>query len=204
MIKNSDNTESAKLFIRFCKENKIIYKRIPTETYRTPDLEIYIGNIIIYVEIVQFENIKRGYLFWSNSENRVRNKITKAKKQIKQRIITKGKNPSIVVMYDLGTVDSIDSIDIKSAMFGKESVEVYLHDNKVIEDRELFLGKNKKMTKNTNTSISALATLVKWPGDALHLNVYLNHFAKIGINPDWLRNDNIHYYKLNDNCWTEI
>ncbi len=214
MIKESDNTKSFQLFIEFCKINKIHCCPIDTTNKRTPDLDIYFDNRQIYTEIVQFDSsdiqfpqsgIKLGFCtYWSKAENRVRHKITKCKKQLKQRILDFGENPTLIVMYDNTKTNQIDYTDIKCAMYGKESVDVFINNDskEIIGHSSLYLGKSKKMTANTNTSISALSLLFENAYNELELSIFLNQFAKSPINPDWLRIKPIKYFELSNNHWT--
>lgn len=211
MIKESDNTESFQSFIKFCEINKIHCDPIDTTDKRTPDLNVYFSDRQIYTEIVQFDSrdiqfspsgVQLGFCtYWSKAENRIRNKITKCKKQLKQRILDCGENPTLIVMYDNTKTYQIDYIDIKCAMYGKESVAVFINNDskEIVGHSSLYLGKGKKMTPNTNTSISALSLLFENDYNELELSIFLNQFAKSPINPDWLRIKPIKYFELSNN-----
>ena len=212
MIQKSDNTISYQLFIEFCKINKIHCNPIDTTNKKTPDLDIYFNNKQIYTEIVQFDSSdiqfpqagKKSVFYWSKAENRIRNKITKCKTQFKNRIQDCGENPTLIVMYDNTKTCQIDYTDIKCAMYGKETVAVTINNgsHEIVDYSSLYLGKGKKMTPNTNTSISALSLLCENTNNELELSIFLNKFAKNPINPDWLRIKSIKYYELRNDEWS--
>jgi hypothetical protein len=204
----SDKTISELLFEQFCEENSIRYCRVKQQVHKTPDYDIYFGEHLVIAEVKQIDQNKddekrseqgrrRGRIaFWEKSGRRVRIKIDSAKKQLKLR--SQGKYPAILVLYDNVPTKSTDAVDIKTAMYGHESVRIALPgsaEDMSIEIENVGFGSERKFTPNDNTTFSAIALLYKF-GETLHLSVFHNVYAKCPIDPSWLRLSTVRHFTL--------
>ena len=101
---------------------------------------------------------------WTNAFGKepgakVRLKIQSGAKQLKAR--NKGRNlPTILVLYNNVPITDrgVDSYEIKTAMYGIEKITISVA-NEQMDVIERGFGGKRKMTPNSNTSISAIATL---------------------------------------------
>lgn len=201
----SNLTISEILFEKFCKDNSILYSRIEQKQHKTPDYNIYFGDHHIIAEIKQVDQNendelmrKQGQeqgvaLFWEESGRRVRIKIDSAKKQLKPSLV-----PTILVLYDNVPIGSIDADDIKTAMYGQETVRLSLLENPEnisVEIENVGFGSKRKFTPSHNTTFSAIALLYKLSG-SLRLSIFHNTYARNSIDPSWLRLDMVKHYTL--------
>jgi len=201
-------TISEILFEQFCKNNSIPYTRIEQEKYKTPDYDVYFGEHLVIAEVKQIdpndndEELReqaqsRGIIAgWEESGRRVRNKIDSSKKQLKLR--SQSQYPAILVLYDNVPIKSIDADDIKTAMYGHETVRLALPDdpeNVSVEIEKVGFGSERKFTPSHNTTFSAIALLYKF-GGALRLSIFHNIYAKHPIDPSWLRHDMVRHFTL--------
>ena len=206
--KMSDKTISELLFEQFCEENSIPYCRVERQEYKTPDYDICFGEHLVIAEVKQIDQNeddekhseqgrRRGRIgFWEKSDRRVRIKIDSAKEQLKLR--SQGKYPAILVLYDSVPIKSTDAVDIKTAMYGHESIRIALPDSAddmSIEIENVGFGSERKFTPNHNTTFSAIALLSKF-GQILHLSVFHNVYAKCPIDPSWLRVSTVRHFTL--------
>jgi len=167
-------TISEQLFEEFCKFNSIYYRKIQEKEYPTPDYKIRLGCHVVYVEIKQLdqneENKRTVKRFredkqtgsWTGTDRRIRNKIDDARRQFKG--FNTNNRPNLLVVYDNTSLAIIDSDDIKTAMYGDETVcfNAYNQNGSVNWfPTKIGFGGNRKMTSTINTSISAVSVLHK-------------------------------------------
>jgi len=201
----NDLTISELLFEQFCKDNAIPISRIEREQHKTPDYDVYFGEHHIIAEVKQNDpNEKDEELreqvrsrgtatCWEESGRRVRIKIDSAKKQLKL-----SQCPTILVLYDNVPIGSVDADDIKTAMYGHETIRIAL-----LEDTEdmpvdieyVGFGAGRKFTRSHNTTFSAIALLYNF-GVSLHLSIFHNIYAKHPIDPLWLRRDMVRHFTI--------
>lgn len=220
------NTESEKLFERLCNNKSIKIEPIPTEeNLRTPDYRIWLNTTEIIAEIKQMELNKDDLQFLENVRKgnevpdgirgtghiRIRNIIDDAYSQLKN--FAKDLHPSIIVACDLTRGQShLDYEDILNAMYGDEVVIISdsSEDSGEVNPARHKFGGNRKITKGTKRSLSALALLeFNESVETVTLVVFHNIHARIPIDPQiaWqiadkqytLRNDSELYQ-----FWTEI
>lgn len=220
--KNSPNNSEV-LFEEYCKRERIECTRVLEEDVRTPDYEVVIDGQKIIAEVKETrENEKelesyrllreRGYgnVLGGTPGARVRDKIYASSKQIKAR--TEGRYPGIIVLYENGRTRHLDPYHIMTAMYGLEQVNLDVPQEPSIEPsyRGTQFGPKRKMTKEHNTSISAIATLSVIAPDGsivigeeaiepdwtIELRAYHNCFAKIRIEPALLMSCRILQYKI--------
>lgn len=201
----NDLTISELLFEQFCKDNSIPYSRIEHEQHRTADYDVYFGEHHVIAEIKQIDpNEKdeelreqlrsRGTASGcEGSGRRVRIKIDSAKKQLKLSQCS-----AILVLYDNVSIGSIDADDIKTAMYGHETIRLAVLENAEdmsVEIENVGFGSRRKFTPRHNTTFSAIALLYKF-GGSLRLSVFHNIYAKHPIDPSWLRRDMVRHFTL--------
>jgi hypothetical protein len=205
-LKNmNDLTISEIFFEQFCKDNSIPYSRIEREQHRTPDYNVYFGEHHIIAEVKQFdpnekdkelrEQVRsRGAASGCEaSGRRVRNKIDSAKKQLRYK-----ECPAILVVFDNVPIGSADADDIKTAMYGQETIRLSFSENREgssVEIENVGFGSKRKFTQADNTTFSAIALLFRF-GDSLRLSIFHNIHAKHLIDPSWLRCDMIRHFTL--------
>jgi hypothetical protein len=201
----NDLTISELLFEQFCKDNAIPYARIEQEQHRTPDYDVYFGERRVIAEVKQIDQnekdeelreqvrLRGTAIGCEGSGRRVRIKIDSAKKQLKI-----SQYPAILVLYDNVPIGSIDADDIKTAMYGHETVRLALLENSEdmsVEIENVGFGSGRKFTPDHNTTFSAIALLYKF-GGSLRLSFFHNIHAKHPIDPSWLRRDMVKHFTL--------
>lgn len=205
----NDQTKSEILFEQFCRENQIKYQRVEEKEYRTSDYVVYLGEHRVIAEVKQCDSSKKdreqrrklrihGHTsYWEESGRRIRDKIRSARKQLKAE--SRGECPAILILYDNVSIGSIDPDDIKTAMYGHESVNIDVPVDPRLGDEVLIVdqgfGSGRKFTESDNTTFSAIALLFRFGGD-LRLSVFHNVFAKNPIDPTWLRRDTVKHFTL--------
>ena len=133
--------------------------------------------------------------------NRARNKIADSITQIKAR--TQNFYPSILVLCDLqygcGQITGhVDPYNIRVAMYGLEQIHVTApRDHSVAPYATgMSYGPKRKMTEDSNTSISAIGVLFTPSANEIRLRVYHNRYAAIPLEPVLLEKYGINQYRL--------
>ena len=205
-LQMSSKTISEIEFERFCEDREIRFKKIKEQDKKTPDYEIYLNDQIIIAEVKQTDpnyidkevlktlRKKKVASYWEESGRRVRLKIDSAKKQLKE--YSKGKYPTILIVFDNVSIKPLDAIDFMTAMYGAESAKIDRNLNGIIEIVDVGFGGKKKFTSNTNTSISAIGWLYYYPKEVLNLSVYHNVYAKNPLDPNLMKCKNIKHYTV--------
>ena len=204
-------TTSEILFERFCAEAKIRYVPIPRDSEkRTPDYDLVFCATKIVVEVKEIERNEeekesdrqlelRGY---GNATGgvvgqRIRQKIDRSSKQIKAR--SQGVYPSLLVLYEQHRAGiNIESYQVLVAMYGLETFILAVPKLGPPRVSGTKFGPRRKMTPNANTSISAIATLLKSHTGELRLKVFHNKFAEIPISPPMLAPYPIEQFRLGE------
>jgi hypothetical protein len=204
----SDMTVSEVLFEQFCQDNSIPYSRVEQGEFKTPDYDVDFGGHRVIVEVKQInpneddERLRdqvrsRGAAAgWDESGRRVRLKISSAKKQLKAG--SQGQYSTILVLYDNVPVGSLDADDIKTAMYGPETIKLLVPDDpedERVKIENVGLGSERKFTPTQNTTFSAIALLFEF-GGALRFSIFHNLHAKHPITPSWLRRDTVRHFEL--------
>lgn len=198
-------TLSEQTFESWCESCHIRYTRIPCEAGRTPDYDIHIGGTIVVVEVKQIDSNAREQ---ANAEladrrgthgvvtrigERIRKKIANAGPQLSRR--AKGKHSALLVLLNNVSIwDEVDSYDIRTAMYGFDQVVISITEG--ILDRKC--GPKRKMTKECNTSISALAKLQRVIDGPPTLTIFHNIFAAIPLRPALLAQLPVSQYTLEE------
>ena len=208
-------TQSEEWFEDFCARSGIECERIKKESNKTLDYELKIDEQKIIVEVKEITRNKEeqesdrlllesGYRALSNTPGeRVRKKISNSSAQIKAR--TQGINPSILVLCDLkygcGQITGhLDPYNIRVGMYGLEQVHFAVPRDHSISPYAtgMSYGPKRKMTKNHNTTISAIGVLSTPSQDKIVLTVYHNKFAAVPLNSQFLTKYDIDQFKLED------
>ncbi|GEM_PF-1197635 len=188
------HTISERLFETFCQAHLIPFTRIDVPGKaegKRPDYEIStkVGQIIVEVKEIDqnaedIESMRllheRGYgkVMTSNPGDRIRLKIASASPQIKAR--SKGKIPSILCIFAQASLAAhLEPHCVRSAMFGQQemvvAVPIDLAESPYLVGSKL--GGKRKMTKDCNRSISAIATMYYRYDGTLLIALFHNHFA---------------------------
>lgn len=210
----SIRTESEILFEKFCRETGIPFTPIspePRAGRRTPDYELHVQEPAILAEVKQIDSnpedkelLRRlqengSYEFQGLPGKRVRRKIRDAASQLKAR--AKPGQPTLLVVYNnvdvLRVFTGPDSM--MSAMYGVHEVVFTTICDPAGRQRRVSrrLGRNRQLTPQHNTTISAVAVLFEGP-EGPYLVVYHNRFASNPIPPKVLRSPRIYQYRIRD------
>lgn len=217
-------TSSEIYFENLCADLGISMTRIPEGNSKTPDYELTIDQQLIITEVKQMARNKeeqesdrflqeRGYgnVLSTTPGDRVRKKIAESSRQIKAR--TKGKYPSLLVLFDHGFVAGhLHPYCIRVAMYGLEQIHIALPKDRSISPYAtgMSYGPKRKMTEEHNTSISAIGVLFATGPNEILLHVYHNKFAAVPLDSRLLARHGITQFKLGDNVpggtaeWEEV
>jgi hypothetical protein len=223
----SKPTISEELFERFCQENKIQFSRIEVSVIpgkKEPDYEMTTSFGKVLVEVKQFdpnsEEVKlqkqlegRGWTdaFGGEPGAKVRLKIQSASKQLKSR--GAGSVPSIVVLYNNVPISrrGTDPCEIKTAMYGMEKIDLGVASNTFeVSLKDCGFGSKRKMTPESNTSISAVAALYGGLEQHLSMCIFHNVYATMPLNSECFQGEKIRHYAIADKVtgqfqeWREI
>ena len=185
-------TQSEKWFEHYCAKVGLTSKRIPEGIGKTPDYELTIDGQCVIAEVKEItrnpkecESDKllyaRGYgnVLSHTPGDRVRQKIADSSHQIKAR--TQGKYSSILILCELHQIGGhLDPYNIRVAMYGLEQVHIAVPGDRSVRPYAtgMSFGPKRKMTKNANTSISAIGVLF-WPNASeITLNVYTTNMQR--------------------------
>ena len=193
-------TESESLFEKLCIIKRIKFEPIPIEeNLRTPDYRIWLNSIKVIVEVKQMElnkddlqfieKISKGIEvpngFRGTGHLRIRNLIDDAYPQLKN--FTNDLHPSLIVACDLTKgLSHLENEDVLNAMYGDEVViisDTSKNSEEVNPTRHKF-GGNRKVTKGTKRSLSAVALLeFNEFNETVRLEVFHNIHASIPLDP---------------------
>lgn len=207
-------TQSEIAFEKYCALKNIGFSRIEPSTLRTPDYELMLTSQTVIAEVKEIELdveeeqerqrllTERGYsqVISRTPGEKVRQKISHGYKQLRAR--SAGMIPTMLVLYDSGRFfDHLDPYSIRVAMYGLEQVKIVLPPLSSKESPRsagVSYGPRRKMTQNSNTSISAVAALyVPSPGE-LALCVFHNRFARVPLPPSLLSEYEIRQFQLGE------
>lgn len=181
-------------------------RRVPEGPAQTPDYEIQLSHHPVDAEIKQLDETEEDKRAWEKcrlrgsagtfpaSDERVRRKIKKANSQFKQW--TQGQRPGVLVLYSNTSLGDYDSQDLHDAMFGSETHTIGYPTDRSGEPVYLgaSLARDGKMAEDRNTSTSAVISLRNLADGGATMTFYHNKYAKVPINPDWLRGKSIRHY----------
>lgn len=201
-------TESEELFEYFCKLNNIKCVSIPTASLSgepTADYECTISDAKFFVEVKEVRLSDKVRLALQEVKaaeyndvpgGRVRSKISKAAPQLNN--LSNGKYPSLLVLYNKSVFTVLDEYQIRVGMYGLQTLELTNLEEIYKKPQQLNekFGTKKKMTKNHNTTISAVAVISADVNGLPSLIIYHNYYAKHPLNERFLKNMKISQYKM--------
>lgn len=209
------------LFEDYCTRAGIEWRRIAEEHGKTPDYQLAFDGRTIIAEVKEITKNKeeresdrllkeRGYgtVLGGKPGARVRKKIMDSSPQIKARTV--GRHHGLLVLYDNGQIAGhLDPYHIMTAMHGLEVVNFAVPRDPSARPYATGtrFGPNKKMTRDANTSISAIGALVVTaPDRIIELHVYHNPFAVVPIEPVLLARRGIRQFQidLENRTWVEL
>jgi hypothetical protein len=205
-----EKTISEHVFERYCQENSVRLSRVETKSdARTPDYDVFPreNRVIVEIKVLQANDNDKKVLSeaktqgaaaaWSDPPKRIRLKIADAYKQLKSR--SEGLHPTIIVLFDNGTVGGIDATDIKNAMYGDETVQVTRFPSGNTKVAAHLGLSGRKCTATSNRSLSAVALLCTF-GGATRLSIFQNVFANCPLPTDWFAGATCRQYSIVLDC----
>lgn len=206
---SSSMTESEKDTIRFFNEIGVNLEIIHEIAEQTPDflIETYKQKVFIEVKeiydneeekkILKDIKEKKQVSIYDSSEvgKRFRPSIKKANKQLKTRC--KSNEAGLVIIQDVRdffTSSMMPQEEIKLAMFGDRVTWIDLNSGKIKAD---VYDKNKTTTNQKNTTVSAVALMIKNRQDnSLTLHIYHNPHAKNILKSPFIESPKIYEYSI--------
>ena len=205
-------TDSEKIFEDICSAHSVPCEKIEEGAEKTADYLIRMSNLEIIAEVKEIERNaveresdrlleERGYGECLRNEpgDRVRNKIRKASPQIKR--LTAGSKPGILVLFDGGRAHGhLDPYNLRVAMSGLEQVHIAVPRDPAQTSYATGMshGPKRKMTEDSNTSISALAKIYTIDKNTIRLDIFHNRHAAIPIDPAVVHDAGFEQYFLVD------
>ncbi|HAQ61657.1 TPA: hypothetical protein DCR49_06615 [Candidatus Delongbacteria bacterium] len=132
--------------------------------------------------------------------DRIRKKIHEANPQLRE-LLNGRKIPCIVLVLNNTYHDQhTECYSISIAMQGFDTIDVTIPKNpeKNLLFGDAYSGKDKAMTSDKNTTISAIAIINTFK-DPFIIDVYHNKYAKNPIDYSVLKIQRVRQYRLNDN-----
>jgi hypothetical protein len=210
--------ESESLFEQFCALSAIHCKRIEPDGQKIPDYDLFIGNKKIVVEVKQLEpnpeeshkinqlNTSGTVTIKTEPGKRARGKITDSQGKFNRR--TQDNHPSILVLYDnVKYHKHTEPFDILAAMYGQPYFPIEYSDSSA-QIGNMKHGPKRKMTKDTNTSISAIGVLKKDKDGNPNLTIFHNKYSKVPLDHKLFAKFSVKQYIIEDENnsikWKEI
>jgi len=189
----SNRTISEIHFEKLCANRGVVCEHIPESTTKSADYRVSLGSTTLITEVKQLdpndENKKFGEV-WGTPQSpgavapsdRVQGLLDDGYSQIKRS--SEGKWPTMIVVYNnSGEWNWIDTFTVAKAMFGSYGIVLGLQPDQTIDEiGRGYLGQ-RKVTKDTFRSLSAVGVLKHTGLDVLELCCYHNPFANVPIEP---------------------
>lgn len=189
----SSRTISEVHFEQLCANRGIVCERIPESSTKTADYRVSLGSMPIIAEVKQLDpndDDKKLAVVWGTPQSpgavapsdRVQGLLEDGYPQIKRS--SEGKWPAIIIVYNnSGAWNWIDSFTVAKAMFGSYGIVLGLQSDQTIDEiGRGYLGQ-RKVTKDTFRTLSAVGILEYREPETLELACYHNPFANIPIEP---------------------
>lgn len=186
-------------FEELCANRGVGCERISvTRNAKSPDYRVFIRSMELIIEVKQLDpndEDERLSKIWGTPQSpgafsvtmRVHDKLAEGYHQVRR--LSEGKLPTMIVVYNnAGEWNLLSEFTITTAMFGSYGFVLESQPDQTIEVRcQRHLG-NRKVTKGTLRSLSAVGVLehTETGSGALELYCYHNPFAKVPIKPDLL------------------
>ena len=193
----TSKTWSEKLFENWCRENGVNFRCIPREEgRRTPDYELVVNGTTIIAEVKHIDD---------NSEEKInRQRIRKKIKKCQLSTWIKAKKysgPAILVLYESQPYKHLTPNDLLDGMYGKLQIPWVIER---VQGRSEFRfglinsGRDRMMTPNDNTSISAIVVFPYLEPKRAIVDVYHNRYATRPLDQETFTFPNLdvkHYFK---------
>lgn len=190
-------TLSEDLFEEFCRRTALQFERVPTAAGRTPDYDIFLGDLRVVVEIKEVDPPQRDASGVSSFTigKAIRHHLMKAGKQIKAR--AQHQTPGMVVLFEEQSMQ-IGATQIRHAMYGAHTVDIAVPVDRNLAPKFIGhrLGGKRQTTEQHNTSIGSVAHLDRVGHDGISLTVYHNRYARLPIAPERFSACGVRQYTL--------
>lgn len=189
----SNRTVSEDYFETLCANRGVVCERIPESVTKTADYRVSLGSTMLITEVKQLdpndEDKKLGEV-WGTLQSpgvvapsdRIQGLLDDGYCQVKRS--SEGKLPTMIVVYNnSGAWNWIDTFTVAKAMFGSYGIVLGLQPDQTIDEvGRGYLGQ-RRVTKNTFRSLSAVGVLDSGNSAELKLFCYHNPFANVPIEP---------------------
>ena len=191
-------TWSEKLFENWCRDNGVNFRCIPREKdRRTPDYELVINGTAVIAEVKHIDDNFKD----KSDRQRIRKKIKKC--QLSNWIkMKKYSGPAILVLYESQPYKHLTPNDLLDGMYGKIQIPFVIER---VQGRRKFTfldlinsGRDRMMTPNDNTSISAIVVFPYPEPKGVIVDVYHNRYATRPLDQETFTFPNLdvkHYFK---------
>jgi hypothetical protein len=184
-------TASELKFEQWCQEHRIKYRRIREAIvpgHQRPDYWVKVGQLwwVIEVEEIfdksQLQDESKAY--WLKPGHRLCQSIKDAAGQLRK--FSHREFPTVVCFFDTTIGFYLEHDHVMQAMFGQETLKFEVSDDPQHQPRFLGrrFGKKATLTRNDNTSISAVAVLLQPSDSNLEIHLYRNPHARVSIPDD--------------------
>lgn len=192
-------TLSEELFEEFCRRVGIQFERLSAEAERTPDYDIFLADLRVVVEVKEVDPVLPGPTGVTSFTigKAIRHDLKKAGKQVKAR--AKHELPGMIVLFEKQR-QQLGSSSIRHAMYGEHTVDIRVPTDRSESPTLVghYLGGNRQLTPEHNTSIGIVAHLDRDGPDELSLTAYHNRHAFLPIPPERLACYGMRQYTLPD------
>jgi hypothetical protein len=122
-----------------------------------------------------------GAFRWIDPGGRLRQSIKDAASQLRK--VSQRGFPTVLCFFDKTAGFHLERVHVRQAMFGRETLHFEVSGNPAHETRFLGMrhGKKATLTRQSNTSVSAVGVLHRPSGSALTVDLYHNPHARVPI-----------------------
>jgi hypothetical protein len=191
-------TTSELAFEAWCRAQGVTCRRIRearTPGYKRPDYALHLRPHWCFVEIKELDETPEDATLlgevqagvadfrWVDPGARLRRPIRAASAQLRKA--SKRGFPTVVCFFDKTIGFHLERVHVLQAMFGLETLHFEVSDDPAHEPRFLGArsGRKAALTRQDNTSISAVAVMRQPSGSALVIDLYHNPHARVPIPP---------------------
>jgi hypothetical protein len=191
-------TTSELAFEAWCRAQGVIYRRIREARapgHKCPDYAVRLQPYWCFIEIKELDDAPEDAALtgevqagvagfrWLDPGARLRRPIRAASAQLRKA--SKRGFPTVVCLFDKTIGFHLERVHVLQAMFGRETLHFEVSNDPAHEPRLLGTryGKKAALTRQDNTSISAVAVMRQPSGSALVIDLYHNPHARVSIPP---------------------
>ncbi|MBX3628119.1 MAG: hypothetical protein KF892_24125 [Rhizobacter sp.] len=202
-------TLSETLFEQYCSNRSIRFRQVAVSTERTPDYDLFLPRRKVIVEVKEISENPTERALTAQAKSgvpvvhsfspgdRIRKKILDASGQLRSR--TRGRYPGLLVVFGTGGSQMhIGPYQVRVAMYGFETLHFVVPDDpkQAAHVSHVTFGRKRRLTPDTNTSISAVATLTTPRPDTLDMRIYHNQHAAVPLPPQLFARYGVPQYRL--------